>query len=252
MSENRAMLIETAQAAFAKAATCGFAPIEEAGFPLLLITEDKGGFGGDWGDLFAILRVAGGRALDLPVGETIIATMLASDAGQELLTGPLRLADRALGAFVRVGLAAGAMDAALTLSIDHVNTRVQFGKPLGKFQAVQHSLAILAVEAAAINVAGAAAATALDRGEALFEIAAAKLRTNKAIGVGTSVAHQVHGAIGFTQDYGLHPLTRALMRWRSECGNDVYWAAILGDLACAQGGAGLWKEITQRSDRAAG
>jgi acyl-CoA dehydrogenase len=252
MSENRAMLIETAQAAFAQAATSGFAPIEEAGFPLLLITEDKGGFGGDWGDLFAILRVAGGRALDLPVGETIIATMLASDAGQEVPTGPLRLEDRALGAFVRVGLAAGAMDAALTLSIDHVNTRVQFGKPLGKFQAVQHSLAILAVEAAAINVAGAAAAAALDRGEALFEIAAAKLRTNKAIGVGTSVAHQVHGAIGFTQDYGLHPLTRALMRWRSECGNDAYWAAILGDLACAQGGAGLWKEITQRSDRAAG
>jgi acyl-CoA dehydrogenase len=249
MTEQRGMLVETAHSVFAEAETKGFAPIIEAGFPSLLIAEERGGFGGDWGDLFAVLHVAGGRALALPVGETIIAAKLLSDAGSVVRDGPLTLEDIELGAFIRVGLAAGALDAALSMSIQHVNTRVQFGKPLGKFQAVQQSLATLAVEAAAVNVAGAAAAAALDQGEALFEIAAAKLRTNKAIGIGTSIAHQVHGAIGFTQDYGLHPLTRALMRWRSECGNDAYWAAILGQLACADGGAGLWADITARGDR---
>jgi acyl-CoA dehydrogenase len=249
MSDNSEMLVHTAEAVFADALTQGFAPIDAAGFSTLLIAEDKGGFGGDWGDLFAVLRVAGAKALDLPVGETIVAAKLLSDAGKSVPEGPLTLGDKMLGAFIRVAQAAGAMDAALAMSVGHVNTREQFGKPLAKFQAVQQSLATLAVEAAAINVAGAAAAHALECGEALFEIAAAKLRTNVAIGIGTGIAHQVHGAIGFTQDYPLHHLTRSLMRWRSECGNDAYWSDILGGLACANGGAGLWAEVTRRSDR---
>ena len=247
MSEQRAMLVDTATAVFAEAKERGFAPIAEAGFPSLLVAEDKGGFGGDWGDLFAVMRVAGGVALAEPVGEAIILARLSSDAGTPVLAlDPV--IHRHYGAFLRVGQAAGALDAALALSIDHVNTRVQFGKPLSKFQAVQQSLATLAVEAAAVNVAGAAAARALDSGDALFEIAAAKLRTNQAIGIGTAIAHQVHGAIGFTQDYALHPLTRGLMAWRSDYGNDAYWAGVLGDLACANGGAGLWAEITRRGE----
>ncbi len=249
MSESRAMLVDTATTVFAEAVTAGFAPIDAAGFASLLIAEDEGGFGGDWGDLFAILRVAGGMALALPVGETIIAAKLLAGAGQAVPSGPLALEDRALGAFVRVAMAAGAFDAMLAMSVEHANTRVQFGKPLAKFQAVQQLLATLAVEAAAVNVAAAAAAAALDHGDARFEIAAAKYRTNAAIGEGTAIAHQVHGAIGFTQDYGLHPLTKSLMRWRSECGNDAYWAGVLGELACANGGAGLWREVTRRGDR---
>jgi acyl-CoA dehydrogenase len=248
MSENRAMLVDTAKAVFTEAVNKGFAPIAEAGFASLLIAEDKGGFGGDWGDLFAVLRIAGAKALDLPVGETIVAAKLLSDTGADVPNGALALDDKPLGAFVRVALSAGALDAALAMSIEHVNTRQQFGKPLGKFQAVQQSLAVFAVEAAAVNVAGAAAAAALDRGDATFEIAAAKLRTNVAIGIGTGIAHQVHGAIGFTQEYPLHPLTRSLMRWRSECGSDAYWGGILGGLACANGGAGLWAEMTRRGD----
>jgi acyl-CoA dehydrogenase len=132
-----------------------------------------------------------------------------------------------------------------------VNTRQQFGKALGKFQAVQQVLAIFATEAAAVNVAGAAAAAALDRANgdadaALFEIAAAKLRTNQAIGQATSIAHQVHGAIGFTKDYDLHTLTGPLLNWRSEYGNDAYWADVLGGIAAKLGGAGLWVEVTRR------
>lgn len=251
MSENREMLVDTARAVFAEAAIHGFAPVAEAGFASLLIAEDKGGFGGDWGDVLAVMRLAGAQALAEPVGETIIAARQLSDAGKAIPDGPLVLGDQALGAFLRVCQAAGALDAALAMSIEHANTRVQFGKPLAKFQAVQQNLALFATEAAAVNVAGAAAAAALDRfgsEGSLFEIAAAKLRTNMAIGICTPIAHQVHGAIGFTQEYGLHPLTISLMKWRSDYGNDAYWAAVLGDLACANGGAGLWVEMTRRGD----
>jgi acyl-CoA dehydrogenase len=252
MSAQRAILFDTATAVFAAAKDAGFAPISEAGFSSLLLGEDKGGFGGDWGDLFSVLRVAGGLALTLPVGETIIAAKLSSDAGQPIPDGALSLdpiEHRHFGAFVRVGLASGALDAALAMSIEHCNTRIQFGKPLAKQQAVQQSLACFAVEATAVRFAGDGAAAALDHGDALLEIAAAKLRTNQAIGIGTAIAHQVHGAIGFTMDYGLHPLTRHLIQWRSDFGNDAYWAAQLGGFAAAHGGAGLWAEITRRSDR---
>jgi acyl-CoA dehydrogenase len=251
MSENRTMLVDTATAVFAEAATKGFAPIAEAGFASLLISEDQGGFGGDWGDLFAVMRVAGTQALREPVGETIIAAKLLSDAGQPIAQGPLPLNDLPCGAFLRVAQAAGALDAALAMTIEHANTRVQFGKPLAKFQAVQQSLAAFATEAAVVNVAGAAAAAALDTfgpEGALFEIAAAKLRTNLAIGLCTPIAHQVHGAIGFTQEYALHPLTTSLMQWRSDYGNDAHWAGVLGGLACSSGGAGLWAEMTRRGD----
>ena len=179
------------------------------------------------------------------MGESILTAKFVSD-GSEGFDPQIH---RALGAFLRVAQAAGALDAALAMSVEHVNTRMQFGKPLSKQQAVQQNLAIFACEAAAVNVAGQAAARALDKGDALFEIAAAKLRTNTAIAIGTAIAHQVHGAIGFTQEYALHPLTTALMGWRSEFGNDAYWAGQLGTIAAQAGGAGLWAEITRRGDR---
>ena len=237
MSEQRTLLCDTAEAVFAEATTKGMAPMEAAGFGQLLVSEAEGGFGGDWGDMFAVLRIAGAKVPHLPVGELIVGTEIS----------------RPIGAFIRVAQAAGAMDAALAMSIDYVNTRQQFGKPLGKFQAVQQVLAIFATEAAAVNVAGAAAAAALDKAGgdaevALFEIASAKLRTNKAIGQATSIAHQVHGAIGFTQEYDLHKLTGPLLDWRSDCGNDAYWADVLGGMTAKLGGAGLWAEVTRRSE----
>ncbi|MEQ1550960.1 acyl-CoA dehydrogenase family protein [Sphingorhabdus sp.] len=235
MSEQRALLCNTAEAVFVEAAAGGIDPIEAAGFGQLLVPEAEGGFGGDWGDVFAVLRIAGAKIPHLPVGELIV--------GGEI--------SRPVGAFIRVAQAAGAMDAALAMSIDYVNTRQQFGKPLGKFQAVQQVLAIFATEAAAVNVAGAAAAAALDKAGgdadvALFEIASAKLRTNKAIGQATSIAHQVHGAIGFTQEYDLHKLTGPLLDWRSDFGNDAYWADVLGGMTAKMGGSGLWQEVTRR------
>ena len=155
----------------------------------------------------------------------------------------------AQGALLRVLQSAGALDAALKLSVDYVNGRQQFGRALAAFQAVQQLLSQFAVEVAAVRAAAAGACEAADAGHAWSEIAAAKIRTNFAIGVGTAAAHQVHGAIGFTQDYGLHPLTRRLWSWRSEFGNDTYWAVALGHAIAAAGADAFWPQLVARSDR---
>lgn len=231
MSAAREMLCDTARAVFAEAATIGIAPIEEAGFALLLVPDDDGGFGGDWGDVNAVLQIAGVTVPDLPVAELIVSDALLPAA--------------------TVSLMAGAMGQALSLSIDHVNTRQQFGRPLVKFQAVQQSLAVMvcevrAVEAAAAALAARLDAVGLDPAAADFEIAAAKLRANRAVGVVTSIAHQVHGAIGFTREYNLNRVTIPLMRWRGQHGNDAYWAQILGRQVAGAGGRGLWEALTAR------
>lgn len=238
MSGAREMLCDTARAVFAEAAETGMAPVEAAGFDLLLVGEANGGFGGDWGDVNAVLRIAGVMVPDLPVAAHILSG--------------LGGAPEALHAAATVGLMAGAMGRALALSIEHVNTRQQFGRPLGKFQAVQQSLAVLACEVAAVDAAAAAMAarldaTGIDAEAADFEIAAAKLRANRAVGVVTALAHQVHGAIGFTAEYDLHRATVPLMRWRSEHGNDSFWAAKLGRQVAGAGGRGLWESLTARA-----
>ena len=231
MSAARDMLCDTAHAVFAEAAKAGIVPVEEAGFGLLLVREEQGGFGGDWGDVNAVLQIAGVVVPDLPVAELIVDAPLLPAA--------------------TVSLMAGAMGQALALSIEHVNTRQQFGRPLGKFQAVQQSLAVMACEVRAVEAAAAALAARLDAvgldpAAADFEIAAAKLRANRAVGVVTSIAHQVHGAIGFTREYDLNRVTIPLMRWRGAHGNDAYWAARLGHQVTGFGGRGLWEAMTAR------
>lgn len=154
----------------------------------------------------------------------------------------------ALGALARTAQIAGALDAALAMSVDYANQRQQFGRALGKFQAVQQSLATFACEAAAANCAAIGVAQAMARGHAPYEIAAAKLRAGRAVGVGAALAHQVHGAIGFTQDYALHPFTRRLWAWRSEFGNDAYWSAQLGPQIIARGADNFWADMTTLTD----
>jgi len=156
-----------------------------------------------------------------------------------------------LAAAARVMQMAGALDAALVMAVDYVNERKQFGKPLGKFQAVQQVLALFAGEAAATNCAAIEVARALDRGDARFEIAAPKSRANMAAGQCAAIAHQAHGAIGFTHEYGLHPLTRRLWSWRSEFGGEAHWTLALGTMVAGGGADAFWPDMVRRSDQAA-
>lgn len=153
-----------------------------------------------------------------------------------------------LGAAVRLQQMAGALETILDQSVQWALDRSQFGRPIAKFQAVQHNLATLAGEVAA---AGAAADLAAEAGAAAdipaAEIAIAKVRAGEAAGAGAAIAHQVHGAMGFTYEHTLHHATRRLWSWREEFGNEAVWATRLGRMVAAEGADRLWPFLAKDS-----
>lgn len=153
---------------------------------------------------------------------------------------------RLFGALARAAQMAGALDYLTRQSVAYANERTQFGKPIGKFQAIQQQLAVLSTQSAAAGIAAAHACAAADKGEAAFEIAVAKVRVDDASSIATSIAHQVHGAIGFTYEHGLHFATRRLWSWRSEFGSGAEWAEELGRAALERGADELWPYVTGR------
>jgi acyl-CoA dehydrogenase len=158
---------------------------------------------------------------------------------------------RLRAALGRALLIAGAARGALAATVRYAGERVQFGRPIGRFQAVQQQLALAAGEVAAASAAAsAAAATAAADGFAApstrFAVGAAKSRTGEAAGAVARIAHQVHGAIGFTREHDLRLWTTRLWAWRDEDGSDAEWNAELGAAALAAGPAGLWPLVTGR------
>jgi alkylation response protein AidB-like acyl-CoA dehydrogenase len=153
------------------------------------------------------------------------------------------------GAAVRAQQMAGALEHILDQSVQWSLDRVQFGRPIAKFQAVQHNLAQLAGEVAAAGAAADGAAEAIARHgigseSAAAEVAIAKVRVGEAAGAGAAIAHQVHGAMGFTYEHSLHHATRRLWQWREEFGNEAHWAERLGRMAAAHGADALWPFVT--------
>jgi acyl-CoA dehydrogenase len=150
----------------------------------------------------------------------------------------------ALGAVMRSAQMAGALQRILEASVKYAGERVQFGRPIGRFQAVQQNLAVLAGHAAAATAAAEAAIEAAAQDLDALPIGAAKIRAGEAAGIGAAIAHQVHGAIGFTQEYTLHYATRRLWSWRDEFGSEAYWSRELGSAVAAAGADRLWQTIT--------
>ena len=156
-----------------------------------------------------------------------------------------------VGATVRSLQMAGALEAVLALSVRYANERVAFERPIGKFQAVQQNLARLAGEtAAALAAAGSAADTIANRDafdDAVFlEAASAKIRAGEAAAEGAAIAHQVHGAIGFTREHVLHRFTLRLLSWRDDFGSESHWASALGSMVAARGSDNFWPILAAR------
>jgi len=150
------------------------------------------------------------------------------------------------GALGRSAQMAGGLDYLLRQASQYATERRQFGKPIGSFQVIQQNLAVLAGHTASAGTAAANAFRAADRGDAAFEIAVAKVRVGEAAGIGASIAHQVHGAIGFTYEHGLQFATRRLWSWRAEFGGEGEWAAELGRSVAERGADALWPHLTAR------
>jgi acyl-CoA dehydrogenase len=158
---------------------------------------------------------------------------------------------RLRAALGRGQLLAGAARGALAAAVRYAGERVQFGRPIGRFQAVQQQLALAAGEVAAASAAASAAArVAADAGFAApstrLAVAAAKSRTGEAAGAVARIAHQVHGAIGFTREHDLRLWTTRLWAWREEDGSDAEWNRELGRTVLAAGPGGLWPLITDQ------
>jgi acyl-CoA dehydrogenase len=164
-----------------------------------------------------------------------------------LLT-PARVAHlRARAALARAVQIAAALEQVLAWTVQYAGERVQFGRPLGRFQAVQVELAQMAGEVTATTALVDAAVQALDRGEdtVVLAAAAAKVRAGEAVQTVARLAHQVHGAIGFTQEHRLHHLTRRCWSWRDEAGSELVWSRTLGAGLLAGGADDLWPALTR-------
>jgi acyl-CoA dehydrogenase len=152
------------------------------------------------------------------------------------------------GALTRAVQMAGALERVLDLAVRYANERVQFGRPIGKFQAIQQNLAVAAGHVAAAGAAADAAVETLGptgrNASDFFPIAAAKTRVGEAAGAAAAIAHQVHGAIGFTYEHQLHHATRRLWSWRDEFGAEAYWSGEIGRQVAARGADQLWPFIT--------
>lgn len=158
---------------------------------------------------------------------------------------------RRMGAALRASQMTGALESMLHISTEYASERVAFGRTISKFQAVQHNLANLGTEvAAALTASGSAAETlqssADDMSAVFLEVAAAKIRVGEAVEKGAAIAHQVHGAIGFTNEYVLQRFSRRAWGWRDDFGSESVWAKDLGEHVIQNGSAALWPLLTTR------
>ncbi len=156
-----------------------------------------------------------------------------------------------MGGVARSLQIAGALESMLDISVRYSNERVAFEKKISKFQAVQHNLARLAGESAAALAAATSAADAIANAksfddEVFLEAAAAKIRCSEAAEKGSGIAHQVHGAIGFTIEHILHRYSLRALGWRDDFGSESYWAVELGKLVAARGADELWPLVASR------
>ncbi|MEB3023523.1 acyl-CoA dehydrogenase [[Mycobacterium] crassicus] len=147
----------------------------------------------------------------------------------------------------RAALIGGALSAVAAMTLRYTGEREQFGRPIGRFQAVQAHLVTIHQQATVVAAAIDGAVTAVERGRASFEIACAKLLADRGAQLAARAAHQAHGAIGMTKEYPLQYLTRRLWAWRTEGGGHHRWADLLGDTLVAAGPDALYPAIQSGS-----
>ena len=185
-------------------------------------------------DLFALAFETGRRPEAPPVIETIAARSVRPDA--LAVEDPEPLIGRPFAAAIAAALMAGAMAEIQTLTVDYATTRAQFGREIGRFQAVQQQMAVLAEEVMAARMAAQIGLSGPGIAVSAARAGVAKLRCNAAAGRVAAIAHAVHGAIGMSEEYRLHRLTGRLRAWRMAHGGESWWADRLGRLVMEDDG----------------
>ncbi len=183
----------------------------------LVVTVARAGEGTDGATLFLIDTHAPGVTIEenqltdstTRSGQLVLDNVL---AGEDSILGKpgqgWKIVDQVL-LVANVGIAAGSVAAAeqvLQQIVEYARKRIQFGVPIGSFQAVKHPLANLFAEIESARSAYHYAAWAVDAGseEARSAVAVARLTCTEAYRHSTLVSLQAHGGIGFTWEYDLH------------------------------------------------
>ena len=142
----------------------------------------------------------------------------------------------AWGAVLTSAQMAGAMARMLDTSLAYVNDRQQFGHPLGKFQAIQHNMAVMAERVVAASVGArigmGGSGLVIDR----WRAAVAKCAANDAGVQCVAIAHAVHGAIGISEELDLQLYARRIKRWGLAFGSESYWSQVIGEMRAAEPG----------------
>lgn len=158
---------------------------------------------------------------------------------------------RLLEAAILAAQIAGASLAVFEQTLAYANDRLQFGRPLGKFQAIQHQLSVMAEQVFAARMAAQIGCSADIHDPTPLTIAAAKARTSSAVVEIAAIAHAIHGAIGFTAELDLQLFTRRLYAWRIAAGAESYWQNILGNALFERRGPmlDLLRDLTDMGNR---
>ena len=180
------------------------------------------------GDALLLLHCAAAQREASGVHGSLTATLRWSDARVATHVpgaGPLL---PTFAAALHAAVLSGAMTRVFEMTLKHCNDRIQFGKTLGKFQAVQHQLSVMAEHVAAASMAAEAAFHTDAAAPSLLAAAMAKSRTSEAAVLVASIAHALHGAIGIAEEYDLQLLTRRLHEWRMAHGSEAHWNVLIG------------------------
>jgi acyl-CoA dehydrogenase len=227
--------------------------LENSGFADALVPESHGGAGLSLAQGFDLFELCGRFVLPLPLAETMLARAWADhhnlpapaglvsldwvDASALLAPqppGPGNPPDtRAMRAAVIAAQMAGAMQRVLEMTLQFANDRQQFGRPLGKFQAIQHHLAVMAQQVMAARMAAQIGCSTSPPGPLYLpqrlRAGIAKARCGEAAMEVAALAHAIHGAIGFTEAFDLQLYTRRLHVWRQSAGAESYWHKVVGE-----------------------
>lgn len=199
--------------------------LERSGFLDMLVAGQDGGAGLRCSDALPLWFALGNRAAPLEIGHNMIARAAPADS-------------RSARAVLLAAAMAGAAERVLAMTIVHANQRVQFGRPIGRQQAVQQQLAVMAEQVAAMRLSAELAASS-GRWPTPVRAAAAKTVAALHAPAVANTAHAVHGAIGISAEHDLHLFTRRLHRWRLEEGGETLWARELGRALLGSPGSAL-------------
>lgn len=187
-----------------------------------------------------LLAVAGAQAGSL---DAALAWSAAQMQAAPVVAVPAALDARTLQAAVVAPQMAGALTQVFQRTLQYANERQQFGRPIGKFQAIQHQLAVMSEHVFAARMAAQLGCSAEPGDNGVqpdrLRVATAKARCSEAALAVSELAHSIHGAIGFTAEYDLQLFTRRLHAWRQTAGSESYWHDVAGEALLQHQGMAL-------------